>query len=349
MGTVCAPPYANIFMNKMDHLLKTLAKSLTENGENPIRLFKRFLDDIFIVWKGTIEELQTFLKEINSLHPTIKFTAEFTSPYRCDVEGPHDCFCHQTQSIPFLDTKVSINGGKLITDLYKKPTDRCQYLLPSSCHPSHISKNIPYNLCYRLLRICSERDTLKTRLDELKDLLLSREYRKNVVEDAIKRVLGISREEALQRVTKKKSDRTVFVLSYNPALPSVSGILKKHWRVMTKDPYLKKVFPAPPMVAFRRAKNLRDKLIKAKLPPTPQKRERRFVPGMKPCNEKLCETCPFVKECKQFKGPFNSTMVQLNSTLCCTSTNVVYCLQCTKDNCKQIYVGQTERQLKERV
>ena len=69
---------------------------------------------------------------------------------------------------------------------------------------------------------------------------------------------------------------------------------------------------------------------------------------MKPCNEKLCETCPFVKQCKQFKGPFNSTIVQLNSTLCCTSTNVVYCLQCTKDNCKQIYVGQTQRQLKER-
>ena len=96
MGTVCAPPYANIYMNKIDKLLKTLAKNLTENGEDPIRLFKRFLDDIFIVWKGTIEELQTFLEEMNSLHPTIKFTAELTSPYRCDVEGPHDCFCHQT-------------------------------------------------------------------------------------------------------------------------------------------------------------------------------------------------------------------------------------------------------------
>ena len=321
---------------------------MTENGENPIGLFKRFLDDIFIVWKGTIEELQTFLKEINSLHPTIKFTAEFTSPYRCDVEGPHDCFCHQTQSIPFLDTKVSISGGKLITDLYKKPTDRCQYLLPSSCHPSHITKNIPYNLAYRLLRICSERETLITRLDELKVLLLSRDYRQKAVEDAIKRVLEINREEAIKRIPKKKCDRTIIVLTYNPALPSVSGILQKHWRVMTQDPYLKKVFPSPPMVAFRRPKNLRDKLIKARVPPTPQQRTPRNIPGMKPCNGKNCETCPFVKNCKQFKGPFNDTVVQINSTLNCTSTNVVYCLQCSKENCKQIYIGETQRELKQR-
>ena len=155
---------------------------------------------------------------MNLLHPTIKFTAEFTSPYKCNVEGPHDCFCHQTTSIPFLDTRVSIYGGKLVTDLYRKPSDRCQYLLPSSCHPSHISKNIPYNLCYRLLRICSHRETLKIRLEELKVLLVQRSYRINTIEDAIRKVLLTSREEALKLVKKKKNERTIFVLTYNPAL-----------------------------------------------------------------------------------------------------------------------------------
>ena len=122
MGTVCAPPYANVFMNKMDRLLRNLAIDISKNGEDPIRLFKRFLDDIFIIWKGTIEELQIFLEKMNLLHPTIKFTAEFTSPYKCDIVGPHNCFCHHTMSIPFLDTRVSKEGGKLITDLYEKPS-----------------------------------------------------------------------------------------------------------------------------------------------------------------------------------------------------------------------------------
>ena len=193
-------------MNKIDKLLRNLAVDISENGEDPIRLFKRFLDDIFIIWKGTIEELQLFLREIYSLHPTIKFTAENTSPYKCDIVGPHDCFCHQTTSIPFLDTRVSIEGGKLITDLYKKPSDRCQYLLPSSCHPSHITKNILYNLCYRLLRICSNRETLKSRLEELKALLVQRGYRMKSIEDAMKKVLKTPREEALKLVKKKKNE-----------------------------------------------------------------------------------------------------------------------------------------------
>ena len=134
MGTVCAPPYANIFMSKIDILLQDLAANISNHGDT-IKLFKRFLDDIFLVWKGSLEDLQTFLEQINNIHPTIKFTSEFTSPFICDVKGPHDCFCHQTKSISFLDTNVSIEDGKFTTD-------RCQYLLPSSCHPSHISKNI---------------------------------------------------------------------------------------------------------------------------------------------------------------------------------------------------------------
>ena len=141
---------------------------------DPIRLYKRFLDDIFLVWSGSVPELQTFLEEINNIHPSIKFTSEITCPYKCNIVGPHDCFCHQTQSIPFLDTSVSIKDGKFVTDLYRKPSDRCQYLLPSSCHPSHVTQNIPYNLCYRLLRICSNKETLEMRLAELKEFLISR-------------------------------------------------------------------------------------------------------------------------------------------------------------------------------
>ena len=56
----------------------------------------------------------------------------------------------------------------------------------------------------------------------------------------------------------------------------------------------------------------------------------------------------FCSKNKQFKGPFNSTVVNLNTTLTCTSSNVVYCVQCNKDKCKQIYIGYTQRELKVR-
>lgn len=157
----------------------------------------------------------------------------------------------------------------------------------------------------------------------------------------------MSREEALKKVKKKENDRPVFVVTYNPALPSISGILKKHWRVLSKDPYLKTVFPSPPMVAYRRAKNLKDKLVRAKVPPPPT-REKRKIVGMKPCNKNNCETCPFVRLGKEFKNPFNQTKFKINSALDCTSKNAVYCLFCNKPGCSKIYVGQTQRELRER-
>ena len=133
------------------------------------------------------------------------------------------------------------------------------------------------------------------------------------------------------------------------ALPSVSHILQKHWRVMKSDPYLKKVFPEPPMVAFRRTDNLRKKLIKAKVPPPPPKRKKREINGMKKCNHPRCESCPFILQGKDVQSPFCATSVKINASLDCNSKNVVYGIFCDKSNCKQCYIGETQRKLKERL
>ena len=43
-------------------------------------------------------------------------------------------------------------------------------------------------------------------------------------------------------------------LTYDPRLPSITEIVKKHWRSMVKDPYLADVFKEPPLIAYKRAK-----------------------------------------------------------------------------------------------
>ena len=83
-----------------------------------------------------------------------KFTLEHSSPFYCGLKDEHDCWCNRTKSIHFLDTKLYVENGKITTDLYRKPTDRCMYLLLTSCYPAHISNNIPYSLTYRIVRIC---------------------------------------------------------------------------------------------------------------------------------------------------------------------------------------------------
>ena len=62
---------------------------------------------------------------------------------------------------------------------------------------------------------------------------------------------------------------------------------QKHWRSMTLDSWMLEVFPEPPMVAFRRPTNLREKLICAKLPPTGM--PNRKVKGMKKMWPKLSQ------------------------------------------------------------
>ena len=71
--------------------------------------------------------------------------------------------------------------------------------------------------------------------------------------------------------------------------------------------------------------------------------------GMKKCNQPGCEACPFILTGKEVTSPFSATSAKINASLDCNSKNIVYSLFCSKDNCKQIYVGKTERKLKERL
>ena len=90
------------------------------------------------------------------------------------------------------------NEGYIKTDLFTKETAKCTYLLPSSSHPSHISKNIPYSLGYRLLRICSNKNDFIKRLGELKQDLLSRGYHYKIIDEAFHRLKNMNRKSALE-------------------------------------------------------------------------------------------------------------------------------------------------------
>ena len=70
---------------------------------------------------------------------------------------------------------------------------------------------------------------------------------------------------------------------------------------------------------------------------------------MKKCNKPGCGACPFILEGKEVKSTFNATSVKINCPVNCETENLVYGIFCKKENCKQIYIGKTERKLKERL
>ena len=78
-------------------------------------------------------------------------------------------------------------------------------------------------------------------------------------------------------------------------------IQAKHWRSMvSQDQYLADCFPRPPLTAFRLPKNLRELLIKAKVPPSPNQRPERRIKGIKKYG-KGCTACPFIFEGKNIQ------------------------------------------------
>ena len=58
------------------------------------------------------------------------------------------------------------------------------------------------------------------------------------------------------------------MVTYDPRLPDLPGIQKKHWRyVVTPDQYMAEVFPEPSLIAYRRQQNIKEFLVRAKFPP----------------------------------------------------------------------------------
>ena len=202
MGIPPAPSYVKIYLaRRIDDKIEALGYKYGKDGKSPFLLLKRFLDDLIKIFVGTTKQLHMLYDEINKIHPSLKFTIYHTSP---DNESEEDkCQCEIQKSIPFLDTSITIKNGKIDLDLYKKETDRKQYLLRESCHPQSFTASIPFSLGLRIVRICTSEENRDLRLSELKNDLLERKYPEELIDRGIYKAQKIPRKIALLKVKKK--------------------------------------------------------------------------------------------------------------------------------------------------
>ena len=134
MGTKMAPAYANLFMGSLE-------PTLTRLGHPHITMWKRYIDDIFIIWTGSTTQLQMFMSKINTVHRTITFTHE-----------------HSDTELTFLDVTVYkgpefSSTGILDVKTHIKPTNKQLYIIHSnSYHPKCVKTAIPKGETLRYLR-----------------------------------------------------------------------------------------------------------------------------------------------------------------------------------------------------
>ena len=246
MGTKMAVAFANIFMAYIE--TEILGKSVIK----PL-IWKRYIDDIFLLWDVSKQDIDKFITQANSHHPTIKFTAEISNT-----------------EATFLDTVVYKgkrfqNQSTLDVKTHFKPTETFQYTHFSSCHPPGVKKGFVKGEALKLLRTNSSKTTFEENINKFKSRLLARGYPKRLIETLLSDIKFTERESALKQKNEDPKDILPFVTQYHPGVPHLKKVLLEKWHLIQNQPSLRQIFKEPPLISFKRGKSLKDELVRAKL------------------------------------------------------------------------------------
>ena len=242
--------------------------------------------------------------------------------------------------VPMLDTKISIIGKRIATTLYTNPTDSHSYLQFSSSHSTSCKKGIPYSQFLRVRRICFNGREFEKQSKFLAQCFLQQGYPKYLVENQRRKAMLMDRKTLIHGIKslEMKEDIIVFPITYHPTNMEVVEVMKRNFMILKNDDEVGDVFQQPPMVAYRRGKNLRDYLVYSKL-----KRES-AEGGTSKCNHQECLTCRYINSNKLVVGPRG--LYTIRHTFTCESKGLVYAIECKR--CGELYIGETCRKLKDK-
>ena len=98
-------------------------------GANKLDFCKRFLDDLWFLWRGSVRVFSMFLNAVN----------EIGCEYGIILKGGVD------DIVNFLDVSTMLVNERIKTCLYIKPTDAKRYLNRKSDHSLHTFKSTPFS------------------------------------------------------------------------------------------------------------------------------------------------------------------------------------------------------------
>lgn len=327
MGSRMAPSFASLYVGHFEN------ETIFCEARNPflthISNWKRYIDDIFFIWRGTEEQLGNFHDFINKNNNNLTFTMEYNK-----------------NKMNFLDIMVCKDSTKLYSNLYRKPTDKNVILHGDSFHPVALKRSLPISQFNRIRRICSMDNDYQTQVEDLTNRFQQRHYKTEWISAARQRFESTTQRQCLERTkTKNTEPRINCVIDYSPMGRDFEKTIKKHWYIIQSDPSLKDFSISTPRIVYKRPPNLRDMLVRADLPPSTQPHFLQNVPqGNFPCGR--CIQCNFTKRTKTFNHPRTGKSFKIKGTITCNTCNVIYMLKCP---CGLAYIGKTTRPLKVRI
>ena len=196
---------------------------------------------------------------------------------------------------------------------------------------------IPFSQFLRLRRLCSNDSDFNNKCEEMCQFFKKRGYPDSAITTGKHRAQEIDRNTALQSPQDEETNRIPFTLTYHPQNLAVKNVILKNFKILRNDPETQHIFSLPPLISFKRDKNIGNFLVRSAFKSDNQ-------PGTFKCTRTRCKTCPFISNMVKISGPNRSAKISDHFT--CISANVIYCITCTL--CKKIYIGETGRRLADR-
>jgi hypothetical protein len=321
MGSKSSCRYADVFMDDFE------TRFIYPRIHNKHIAYYRFVDDVFMIWTGTEQELLSFFKEINTVHDSIKFDCNYSK-----------------ENINFLDTTVFKNKRKaLSTKLYTKPTDRPGYIHSKSYHPKSQITNIPYGQALRAKRISTEKHDLQHALENIKKNFVNRGYKPQNIDDQFARINDVNRKELLEYKVKNNENKLKFITTFNRNLPKLREAIGKNWDILQTNEKQAELFKEKPIIAFKRNRNLKDilggaKLLNSKKVVKSNRKEGQCSPCLSQVGN-IC--CKHILSAKTFRSTTTGEIFTIRHRVNCGTKKGIYlgsCELCPKPQ----YVGKFE-------
>ncbi len=341
MGSKCSPAVACTFMAWFEeqHLAAYPLKPL---------LWKRYVDDVIMVWQHGEEELHKFCDFLNSRHDRIKFTMNFSR-----------------DSINFLDTTLRQDpDGRLNTTLYCKPNDSHNYLQYDSAHKESVKTGLPYSEFLRVRRICTFDADFEQNCALLAAHFIRRGYPIDVLDQSFEKVKQTTRSDLLRedispppststqnqqatQLLRVEQANLFSITTFNPAGNPNQQAIKENWTILGTSNITQPLFHSRVIHGNRRCPNLRDSLVHSRLKLLSTTNIGFSGTTIHDCTTSTCRYCPRLNTSGFIISPTTGKKSRCCSNVTCNSSNLIYCIKC--NHCNMLYVGQTKRKLKLRM
>ena len=140
---------------------------------------------------------------------------------------------YSKDKVEFLNSLIyKDKNNNIQTILYKKPTDRQNYIPSKSAHPFSLKKGIAYSQALRLKRICSTTGEYEKHTGNLKKQLIKKGNPETMVNEEIQEATNQHRTGLLKKEKTEAGNHLNLCVTYNKTLPNIKTILEKYWYII---------------------------------------------------------------------------------------------------------------------